>query len=245
MRPLIAVTPLVDRERDSYWILPGYLKGIEAAGGAPLVLPLTQSPQVLEPILAHCAGLLLTGGQDVDPAVYGREKLEACGETCPERDGQERWLLDRALRGDMPVLGICRGHQLLNACLGGSLFQDLPSQRPSAVCHSQKPPYDQPSHAVRVEEGSLLEHLTGARTLLVNSYHHQAVERVAPGLRVDAVSEDGLVEAVDMPGKAFVLGVQWHPEFCFGREAAARAVFDGFVKACESWIKEKQPEGGC
>ncbi len=235
MRPVIAVTPLVDMRRNSYWMLPGYLKGLEAVGGAPVVLPLTQNAQVLEPVLAHCAGLLLTGGQDVNPAAYGRERLAACGEVSLERDGQEAWLLDRALERELPVLGICRGHQFLNAHLGGSLYQDLPTQRPCPVCHSQKPPYDQPVHTVCVKDGSLLASMTGAGELRVNSFHHQAVERLAPALEVDAVSEDGLVEAVHLPGKPFVLGVQWHPEFCYASSPAALAVLDGFVRACENW----------
>lgn len=234
MRPLIAVAPLVDVQRDSYWMLPGYLKGIEAAGGAPLVLPLTDDPRVLEPVFAVCSGVLLTGGQDVEPAVYGREKLPVCGELSPERDRMERWLLDRALERDLPVLGICRGHQFLNACLGGTLYQDLPTQRPGPVCHSQKPPYDQPVHGVWVERGSLLAGLTGLGELRVNSCHHQGVEQIAPGLAVDAVSEDGLVEAVHMPDRDFVLGVQWHPEFCFETNPAAMGIFCGFVESCEA-----------
>lgn len=232
MRPLIAVTPLVDIQRDSYWMLPGYLKGLEAAGGAPLVLPLTQDTAVLEPILAHCSGLLLTGGQDVAPAVYGQEALPVCGQVCPERDSLEGWLLDWALERDIPVLGICRGLQFLNAHLGGTLYQDLPSQHPSQVVHCQRPPYDQPVHQVEVRPDTLLAHLVGAGALRVNSYHHQAVAAVAPGLVVDAVSEDGLVESLHLPGKHFVLGVQWHPEFCYQTSPEATAVFQGFVQAC-------------
>ena len=232
MRPVIAVTPLVDIQRDSYWMLPGYLKGIEAAGGAPLMLPLTGDPQVLKPILSVCSGILFAGGQDVDPAVYGREKLDVCGEVCQERDRIERWLLEFALEQDLRILGICRGHQLLNACLGGTLYQDLPAQHPSPVCHSQKPPYNGPAHKVRVKQDSLLARLVGAGELSVNSCHHQGVEHTAPLLVVDAVSEDGLVESIHLPGRDFVLGVQWHPEFCFETDPAAMAIFTGFVKSC-------------
>lgn len=237
MRPLIAVVPLVDSGRESYWMLPGYLEGVEAAGGAPVVLPLTGDVQVLEPILARCAGVLLTGGQDVDPALYGREKLPQCGELCPERDAMEGWLLDRALERDLPVLGICRGCQFMNVHLGGTLYQDLPTQRFSPICHVQKLPYSQPSHSVTVSGGSFLAGIVGAGQLRVNSCHHQGVENLAPGLEADAVSEDGLVEAVHLQGKAFVLGVQWHPEFSFREEPRAMAVFQAFVKACHDSVR--------
>lgn len=238
-RPLIAVVPLVDEKRGSFWMAPGYLLGLEQAGGAPLVLPLTEDTAVLGSILDRCAGLLLTGGHDVDPALYGQEAIPACGAPCRERDRMEGWLLDRALERDLPVLGICRGIQLLNAHLGGTLYQDLPSQRPGPVCHVQKPPYDRPVHAVTVEEGSFLAGLTGAGELRVNSYHHQAVDVLAPGLAVDAVSEDGLVEAAHMAAHSFVLGVQWHPELSFQTDQTAQSVFAAFVQAAWNWVQSK------
>lgn len=229
MRPLIAVAPLT---AGGYRMTKPYLQGIEQGGGAPVVLPLTQNQEVLETVLAGCCGLVITGGQDVDPARYGQEMLPVCGKLDPELDAMEAWLLDWALERDVPVLAVCRGIQMLNVHLGGTLYQDLPTQRPDGLNHSQEPPYDQPVHTVTVAEGSFLAGVMGAGEYQVNSFHHQAVERVAPGLDVDAVAADGLVEAVHMPDKSFVLGLQWHPEF-FLEQTPFAAVFHAFVRACE------------
>lgn len=233
MKPLIAVTPLVNEKRGIQLMQPGYLRGIELAGGAPVVLPLTRDHEVLEAILSRCSGLLLTGGHDVDPALYGQAVLPACGELSAARDALEGWLLDWALERDMPILGICRGVQMLNVHLGGTLYQDLPTQRPSGVEHSQQPPYETPVHTVQVEQDSFLAELIGAGSFLVNSLHHQAVDAAAPGLVVNARAEDGVTEALHMPGKRFVLGVQWHPEYCPEQEHAA-GIFRGLIRACET-----------
>ncbi len=233
MKPLIAVAPLVNEKRELQLMQPGYLKGIELAGGAPVVLPVTQDKEVLEAILARCSGVLLTGGHDVDPALYGQETLPECGELSPARDGLENWLIGWALERDMPVLAICRGIQMLNVHLGGTLYQDLPTQRPGGVEHSQQPPYETLVHTVKVEEGSFLAGLIGSGTLQVNSLHHQAVDQVAPGLVVEALSEDAVVEAVHLPGKKFVLGVQWHPEYCCTFQKEAGDIFRAFIRACK------------
>ena len=150
--------------------------------------------------------------------------------TCPQRDSMESVLLDLALAEDLPVFGICRGLQFLNVHLGGTLFQDLPSQHPSAVSHRQMPPYDLPSHSVSLS--GPLARLLGAQRLEVNSCHHQAVRELAAGLEGMAVSEDGLTEAVCMPSRTFVWAVQWHPEFFGIADAASAKLFEAFVEAC-------------
>ena len=229
MRPLIAVAPLT---AGGYRMMRPYLRGIEQAGGAPVVLPLTENREVLDAVLAHCQGLLVTGGQDVDPGRYGQMPLPECGKPDLELDGMEYILLDWAMERDVPILAVCRGIQILNTYFGGTLYQHLPAQCPSSVNHSQEPPYDIPVHSVTVAEDSFLAGLTGAGELQVNSFHHQAVDKVAPGFVVDAVSEDGLVEAIHLPERRFVLGVQWHPEFFLDQEWS-RGMFNGFVTACE------------
>ena len=143
-RPLIGIVPLVDAQRESYWMLPGYMRGVEQAGGLPIMLPLTDDDAALRQLADTCDGFLLTGGQDVSPALYGAAPAPACGETCPARDAMETKLLALALEQDKPVLGICRGIQFLNVYLGGTLYQDLPTEHPSAAEHHQKPPYDVP-----------------------------------------------------------------------------------------------------
>ena len=231
MKPLIGLIPLVDDKLESLWMLPGYMDGVAQAGGIPVMLPLTEDPSDLQQLCAACDGFLLTGGHDVSPSVYGEEKLPACGVCSEARDRMERLVLEYALRDDKPVLGICRGHQLLNALLGGTLYQDLPSQHPSAVEHHQQPPYDAPIHSVRLLPETPLHKLLGRDALMVNSYHHQAVKALSPRLKPMAVADDGLVEAAYLPGKRFVWGVQWHPEFAFRTDAASAAILSAFVNA--------------
>ena len=234
MKPLIGLIPLVDEGRESLWMLPGYMCGVEAAGGLPVMLPLTDDPEALRQLSAQCDGFLLTGGHDVSPGVYGAARLPACGACSPERDRMESALLALAMAADKPVLGICRGIQFINAALGGTLWQDLPTQRPSDVNHHQSPPYDAPAHAVSILPDTPLARLLGAEALRVNSYHHQAVRDLAPALRPMAVSPDGLVEAVWHPGRRFLWAVQWHPEFAWQTDPGAMKIFGAFVEACRA-----------
>jgi len=155
-KPVIGITPLIDYEKESYWMLPGYMSGIENAGGIPLMLPLTEDPEDIRQLLDLCDGILIAGGQDVCPVIYGEEELPCCKETAPERDRMELVLLDEALSRDMPVFGICRGLQFINAALGGTLWQDLPSQRPSDTVHVMQKPYDAAQHKVRILPGTKL-----------------------------------------------------------------------------------------
>ncbi len=230
-RPLIGAVPLWDHDKQSLWMLPGYFDGLLAAGAVPVMLPLTADPAALERLADLCDGFLLTGGQDVQPAVYGEEQLPLTGEVCRARDAMEAGLLALALRADKPVLGICRGIQFLNAALGGTLYQDLPAQHPSEVEHHQGRPYDAPAHAVTLVPDTPLRALLGAETLPANSLHHQGVRTLAPTLRAMAHAPDGLVEAVYLPDKRFVWAVQWHPEFNWQTEPSSRAIFAAFVQA--------------
>ena len=230
-RPVIGLVPLYDRERDSYWMLPGYAEGLMEAGVLPVILPLTDRRELLEQASEQCDGFLFTGGQDVAPERYGETPLSCCGERCPQRDSMESTLLALALERDKPVLGICRGLQFLNAALGGTLYQDLPQQHPSGVIHRQAPPYDLPSHQVELEPGSPLRALLGKDRLAVNSCHHQGIHILAPALKAMARAEDGLVEAVWAPEHRWVWAVQWHPEFSFHRDGDSVRLFQAFAQA--------------
>ncbi|MDD3253553.1 MAG: gamma-glutamyl-gamma-aminobutyrate hydrolase family protein [Lachnospiraceae bacterium] len=234
--PMIGLIPLVDENRESYWMLPGYMTGLEAAGAIPVMLPLTANEDVIAQLVDGLDGFLLTGGHDVDPALYGEAASEFCGAPCGERDRMERLVLDKALRADKPVLGICRGLQYLNVYLGGTLYQDLPSQHESTVEHHMHPPYDRAIHTVTVRQDSWLSELLGVEELAVNSYHHQAIWTLAPGLEALAVSEDGLVEAVRMPDKRFVVATQWHPEFSWKVDENSRKLFRSFAEACSTML---------
>ena len=229
MKPVVGVMPLWDDEKDSLWMLPGYLEGIRQAGGLPIVLPLTEDEDELEQLVGLCDGFLFTGGHDVSPALYHEEPLEGLVDCCPKRDAMEGPVLQIALDRDLPVLGICRGIQFINAFLGGSLYQDLPSQHPSEVDHHQAPPYDTPAHEVALVDGSPLHRCLGAERLPVNSYHHQAVRRLASGLEAMACAPDGLIEAAYMPGKRFLWAVQWHPEFSYKTDEYSRRIFRALI----------------
>ena len=215
--PLIGVTPLWDVERQSVWMLPDYLDGIKAAGGIPVVLPIAMSETDAERIVETFNGFLFTGGQDVS--------------SCPERDKEETLLLQKALDADKPILGICRGLQFINVFLGGTLWQDLPSQHPSAIVHRQGKPYGVPSHQVSIS--GELQSLLSKDILDVNTLHHQAVKDLGNGLTPMAVAPDGLIEAFQMPDKRFVWAVQWHPEYLFKTDKDSLAIFSCFVEHCK------------
>ena len=229
VKPLIGLTPLVDEERDSYWMLRGYMKGIELAGGVPVMLPLMDDDAAIERMADTMDGFLFTGGPDVSPEVYGQEKLPECGLVVPGRDALETKLLTAVLKRNKPVLGICRGIQLINSVLGGTLYQDLPTQHPSETSHRMKPPYDQVWHEVSLVEGSPLQKTLGKASTGVNSCHHQAILDLAPGLVPMAWSPDGLIEAVHMPEKKFLWAVQWHPEFSYKVNDDSVEIFKAFV----------------
>ncbi len=231
-KPIIAVMPLYDEEKNSYWMLPGYMKGIEKAGGIPVILPLTANPQTLTTLAGTYDGFLLTGGQDVSPQIYGETVSPLCGSICKERDEMERIIIIEAIRLDKPVLGICRGIQILNAVLGGTLYQNLPTGYPSDTEHCQKPPYDVPIHKVKLVKSSPLYGLLQKDELKVNSYHHQAIKKLSERLKSMAYSEDGLTEAVYAPNSRFIWAVQWHPEFSFESDENSMMILEEFIKSC-------------
>ena len=150
MKPIIGLIPLVDMERESYWMLPGYMDGIREAGGVPVILPLTDDDDVLEQMKEVCDGFVFTGGHDVSPELYREEKLPECGRVCQERDRMETLLWEKVIDADKPILGICRGLQFMNVVLGGSLYQDLMTQRPLKDVHDQTAPYHLPVHSVNI-----------------------------------------------------------------------------------------------
>lgn len=202
-----------------------YVNAIRLAGGVPLVIPVTGDDAQIEAVLAAIDGLVMTGGEDFDPLKwYGEEPVRGLGEVVPERDEFDVKLVRAAVAKGIPVLGICRGEQLLAVAFGGALWQDIPSQvKDSYVKHRQGPTSGRfGTHSIALEKGSLLSQLLGGRTsAVVNSFHHQAIKAVPQGLRVAATAPDGIIEAVERSGRlapayadggAFLLGVQFHPE---------------------------------
>jgi len=238
--PLVAVTAAwsegpAEHPGRRVWLEQGYLEGVRAAGALPLVLGPGLEPDEVEEVLARSSGLLLTGGEDVDPALYG-EAPEGAVDISPERDAMEARALDAALAAGLPVLAICRGFQFLNVHLGGDLWQDLPSQRPGDTDHERAgPDVARPVHAVRAADGSLLAEVMGATAFRTNSTHHQGLRSPGRGLVEVAWTGDGLVEAVELrrpAARAPVLAVQWHPERRLpDPEGGSRRLFEWFGEA--------------
>ncbi|MBQ7488673.1 MAG: gamma-glutamyl-gamma-aminobutyrate hydrolase family protein [Clostridia bacterium] len=233
MKPVIGLIPLVDENRESYWMLPGYMTGIQMAGGIPVMLPLEMNRMDIRQAANALDGVLFTGGHDVSPQMYGEAPLPECGAVCPARDRMEQMLFEECLEMDKPMLGICRGIQLINVLLGGTLYQDLPTQNPSDVNHHGAPPYDRPVHSISIVQGTPLHALCGPAAS-VNSYHHQAIRDLAASLTPMAYAEDGIIEAVYRKASRFLWAVQFHPEFAWHSDRNCYAIFETFVAACRS-----------
>jgi len=231
MKPIIGVMPLWDDEKDSLWMLPGYLDGITEAGGLPVILPFTDNINEITQLADMCDGFLFTGGHDVTTDLYGETPIGDVVQSCLKRDVMEKVFLEIAIDDDKPVLGICRGIQFINVALGGSLYQDIPMQYPSKTKHRQNAPYDLPVHTVNIIEKTPLFALLNTPKLQVNSLHHQAIKQLSPELKEMAISEDGLIEAVYMPGHRFLWAVQWHPEYSHKTDSSSKAIFSEFVKS--------------
>lgn len=233
MKPVIAVLPLYDTKRESIWMLPGYHDALMDAGAIPITLPFDTNPDDIAQLLDGCNGVVLTGGDDVSPRLYGEEPSEYYEGAIPERDELDAAVLRAALERDMPIFGICRGIQLMNVVLGGTLYQNLATDHPSSVNHRMEAPYDRPQHRVSLLPNAPLAQLLDAPEIGVNSCHHQAIRDLAPSLKPMAMSEDGLVEAVYSPTHEFVWAVQWHPEFSWRADERQRQIVAAFVQATE------------
>lgn len=232
MAAIIGVTCSWDDDNEKYSVHSLYLKAVAAAGGIPLVVPDCAGENGLPELLRVLDGLLLTGGGDVDPAYFGEEPIPSCGEIAPLRDAFEVGLVRMALAANLPVLGICRGAQVLNIAAGGSIYQDINTQIKGCLKHSQQAPYWAATHNIEIREGTLLRSIFQEGVVRVNSFHHQAVRDPAPGFVVSALAGDGVVEAVESPSHRFVLGVQCHPEGMWEKDRRFLKLFVALVEAC-------------
>lgn len=246
--PVILISPHVEKKGDEFGDLSislseTYQRALLGAGGLPLALPALTSRKLIAEGVRRCDGVLLTGGDDVDPRLYGQEpppRLRRTVTVTPDggaRDWREFVLIDEVFRQRKPLLAICRGQQVLNVALGGTLLADIPSQRPRALNHRRPDRRCKIVHEVLLTRDSLLAKITGGHRLGVNSTHHQAVARVARPLHVAAVSSDGIIEGLELkPGAArmlpFLLSVQFHPERLVDRYPGHQAIFRAFVLAC-------------
>ena len=236
MRPLVGITTYVTPARWSYWdleaaLIPSdYVNAIDRAGGRPLLVP--PATAGVEETLEILDGIVFTGGSDVDPELYGEEPHEETFGVHRQRDDAELALLKGALERDIPVLGICRGIQVLNVALGGDLHQHLP-EVVGHEGHKHNPPGEFLEHEVQIEPDTKLAHVLGARTS-VKSHHHQGLRRVGSGLIESAHAEDGSLEAIEVPDRRFAVGVLWHPE-----AGADMALFEAFVEEARRFAEER------
>lgn len=243
--PLIGLSPGLDTDDGDLRLRPAYLHAVREAGGCPVVLPFSSSDPCKAQsessfLAAQMDGLLLTGGPDPHPFLYGEETLSGCGSVSMLRDRTDLALFSAFFKLKKPIFGICRGAQLINTALGGTLWQDIPSQIPeSLLCHNQPYAPNLTAHQVSVCPQSLLYQITGQSVLAVNSFHHQAIRVPGTGLMISALSSDGVCEAVEYPEHPFLLGVQWHPERLTGtgeNAKAAQSLFDHFCACCQQGV---------
>ncbi len=231
MIPIIGITCHQDEGKNVLSLNEAYIHAVEKCGGVPLLLPYVHTG---EAIRRHCEimdGLILAGGVDVDPQYFGEQPV-GTGEITPERDRYEISLVREFLALDKPVLAICRGVQILNICAGGDIYQDIYLQAEEVIKHVQQAPRWYPTHSVRLKEGSRLDKIFGQTTIKVNSFHHQASRKMAPGFEACAWSQDGIIEAVESLKHRFVVGVQWHPEQMALRSQEQLELFREFIRAC-------------
>jgi len=233
--PLIGITTTRRRNKAGYTTIQtmeAYIKAVSLAGGVPVLIPLGLSEKTLQEMLPRLDGILFTGGGDVNSRRYGVDTHLKVDDVDSDRDRVEIQLLQDAIQRGAPFLGICRGIQLINVALGGTLYTDIADQHPGALKHNYNPgwPRNHIAHPVQVSGESRLAHILGSTEVEVNSMHHQGISRPAPAMLVTAHAPDGLIEAIELPDHSFGLAVQWHPEE-LQAYAPMQALFQAFVRA--------------
>ncbi len=241
MRPLIGITGRKDASArlvtsQMYSVGETYVQAVHRAGGLPLIIPPMFVEADSETLIARLDGLLLSGGEDIHPRHYGQSPEAWLGGVDESRDATELGLVHAALEAQIPLLAICRGHQVLNVALGGSLYQDLAAQVPGVLDHAflMSRSLEQSVHEVTLDAGSQVAQILGGTSFSVNSAHHQSVQSAGVGLRIVAYAPDGVVEAIELAGYPFCIGVQWHPEAMVRRDPEMLPLFMAFVESART-----------
>lgn len=234
MKPIIGITTSMETDETTYTVNRHNVKAIIRAGGIPVMLPYLLVEEDVAQIADQLDGLYATGGYDIDPTLFGEEPHPKLGTIIPARDAFEIALMKQLLKMDKPVLGVCRGCQILNIAVGGDMYQDMYAQVDRDLLqHKQQAPTGHASHYVDVVNDSLLYELTGTDKLKVNSRHHQANRNVPGSFQISGTASDGVIEAIESRTHKFALGLQWHPEnMMMADDAASRNIFQGFISAC-------------
>ncbi|MFX3675133.1 MAG: gamma-glutamyl-gamma-aminobutyrate hydrolase family protein [Paenisporosarcina sp.] len=231
MKPIIGISSNLNERVLS--LSSDYVEAITKSGGVPIVIPNYQEEEEALKIVQLIDGLLLTGGGDIDPTLFGEEPQSGLGSISPERDASEITLTQKMLNLNKPILGICRGSQVLNIANGGDMYQDIYTQteNKNLLQHTQHAPRSHGSHYVQVYEGTKLSEIIHLEKFKVNSFHHQAVREIPQDFQVSAISSDGMIEAIESKSHHFVMGVQWHPE-SMKNDSVSLAIFKAFILAC-------------
>ncbi len=231
MPMVIGITCGWDDNSGRYYLNSLYARAITAAGGTPVLIPDCLERGETQQLLSMVGGLLLTGGGDVDPVYFGEEPLPPCGEITPARDAFEIELVRMSLAADLPILGICRGAQVLNIAAGGDIYQDINTQIKGSLRHQQRAPLWAPTHNIQIRPDTRLMTILQEKTVRVNSFHHQAVRNPAPGFVVCALANDGVIEAIESTTHRFALGIQCHPEGMWEKDPRFLKLFRALVEA--------------
>jgi putative glutamine amidotransferase len=230
--PIIGITSGYDYDKNMLYVNNGYYEGIIKAGGMPIALPFSENEELLLHMISTCDGFLISGGPDIDAGYYGENNQVFNGEISPCRDLLEVYVINKAMETNKPLLGICRGIQVMNVARGGTIYQDIYAQIKvrDLIKHSQSAPKWYPTHSVLIEDNSKLKGILRNEIIEVNSFHHQAVKDLAPGFIATASSPDGVIEGIEHTGHRFAVGVQWHPELMWKRSNEALRLFEEFVR---------------
>ena len=221
-------------------VFQDYVSSVTLAGGCPLLLPVIQDEKAIQAQMETIEGFMLTGGYDVSPLLYGQEPIFQLSEISPERDEYEIKGVHLAMKRGIPIFAICRGLQEINVALGGTLYQDIHAQVDTNMQHFQQAKGHVAAHTVEVLPKTLLQSIVGKGPLYVNSYHHQAIDELAPGLTINSRSPDGIIEGIESSSKNWLLAVQWHPERMAERHKPMLDLFKAFIKAAQSYQAEAE-----
>ena len=232
MKPIIGIFAEVDDNLVTA-VRRTYISAIEKTGGLPVLIPYVESDEILDGMVDGCDGFFFTGGKDIDPKHYGEKKKLTCEEIQPNRDNLELRAFEKVLSSGKPLLAICRGAQLVNIALGGTLYQDIPSETETELVHRQTVGEFEYSHHVNIVKDTPMYSLVGSERISANSFHHQAIKKLGEGLEVMAKADDGIIEAVYYNGDRYLRAYQWHPERLFDKDRYNRSVFEDFINECK------------
>ncbi len=231
-KPTIMITATV-ADNGNLSMCYDYARAIETAGGAPFVVPYIENDEMLSVLVEKCDGVLFTGGVDVDPPLYGEKKRDYCDTVQPKRDDLELRLFRLIENTSLPILAICRGIQLVSIALGGTLYQDIYEDGVATLAHKTTEPRYGYAHEVVVVEGTPLHTLTGSDRMRANTFHHQAIKELGRGLKIMALADDGIIEAVYGEGERYLRAYQWHPERLHYTDEVNMRIFTDFIDACK------------